>query len=117
LTGIECATEFAVSRPGLSVALVARGELGAQLSAGAHRHLRRACERLGTTVLEHTSVEAVEATRVLCADGTALSSDATLWTAGFAVNPIAAASGLEVTENGQIVVDRTMRSQRASSDS
>jgi NADH dehydrogenase FAD-containing subunit len=110
LTGIETATELAESRPGLSVALVARGELGARLSAGARSHLRQACDRLGITVLEHTSVEAVEATRVLCADGTALASDATVWTAGFAVNPIAAASGLEITENGQIIVDRTMRS-------
>ncbi|MGR6318969.1 FAD-dependent oxidoreductase [Micromonospora soli] len=110
LTGIETATEIAESRPGLSVALVARGELGARLSAGARSHLRQACDRLGITVLEHTSVEAVEATRVLRADGTALASDATVWTAGFAVYPIAAASGLEVTGNGQIVVDRTMRS-------
>jgi NADH dehydrogenase FAD-containing subunit len=110
LTGIETATEIAESRPGLSVALIARGELGARLSAGARSHLRQACDRLGITVLEHTSVEAVEATRVLCADSTALASDATVWTAGFAVNPIAAAGGLEVTENGQIVVDRTMRS-------
>ncbi|GAA1720508.1 NAD(P)/FAD-dependent oxidoreductase [Nonomuraea bangladeshensis] len=110
LTGIEAATEIAESRPGLSVALVARGELGARLSAGARGHLRRACDRLGITVLEHTSVDAVEATRVLCADGTALASDATVWTAGFAVSPIAAAGGLEVTENGQIIVDRTMRS-------
>ena len=110
LTGIETATEIAESRPGLSVALVARGELGARLSAGARSHLRRACDRLGITVLEHTSVEAVEATRVLCVEGTALASDATVWTAGFAVSPIAASSGLEVTENGRIVVDRTMRS-------
>ncbi|MGW0477262.1 NAD(P)/FAD-dependent oxidoreductase [Streptomyces coeruleorubidus] len=110
LTGIETATEIAEARPGLSVALVARGELGARLSAGARGHLRRACDRLGITVLEHTSVEAVEATRVLCADGTALASDATVWTAGFAVDPIAAAGGLEVTEDGRIVVDRTMRS-------
>jgi NADH dehydrogenase len=110
LTGIETATEIAESRPGLSVALIARGELGARLSAGARSHLRQACDRLGITVLEHTSVEAVEATRVLCADGTALASDATVWTAGFAVNPIAAVAGLEVTENGQIVVDGTMRS-------
>lgn len=110
LTGIESATEIAESRPGLSVALVARGELGARLSAGARDHLRQACDRLGMTVLEHTSVEAVEATRVLCADGTALASDATVWTAGFAVDPMAAAGGLEVTGNGQIVVDRTMRS-------
>ncbi|MET8837993.1 FAD-dependent oxidoreductase [Micromonospora sp. NPDC004540] len=110
LTGIETATEIAEARPGLSVALVARGELGARLSAGARGHLRRACDRLGITVLEHTRIEAVEAARVLCADGTAVASDATVWTAGFAVNPIAAASGLEVTENGRIVVDRTMRS-------
>ncbi|MDO3705737.1 FAD-dependent oxidoreductase [Micromonospora sp. C28SCA-DRY-2] len=110
LTGIETATEIAESRPGLSVVLIARGELGARLSAGARSHLRRACERLGIGVLEHTRVEAVEAARVLCADGTALTSDATVWTAGFAVAPIAAASGLEVTEQGRIVVDRTMRS-------
>ncbi|MEU0603187.1 FAD-dependent oxidoreductase [Streptomyces sp. NPDC006393] len=110
LTGIETATEIAESRPGLSVALVAQGELGARLSAGARGHLRRACDRLGVTVLEHTRVEAVEAARVLCADGTVLASDATVWTAGFAVSPIAAAGGLEVTENGRIVVDRTMRS-------
>ncbi|MGW0762107.1 NAD(P)/FAD-dependent oxidoreductase [Streptomyces sp. NPDC002814] len=110
LTGIETATEIAEARPGLSVTLVARGELGAQLSAGARSHLRQACDRLGITVLEHTTVEAVEATRVLCADGTALASDATVWTAGFAVAPIAAAGGLEVTVDGRIIVDRTMRS-------
>ncbi|KOG22561.1 MULTISPECIES: NAD(P)/FAD-dependent oxidoreductase [Streptomyces] len=110
LTGIETVTEIAESRPGLSVTLVARGELGAPLSAGARSHLRRTCDRLRITVLEHTSVEAVEATRVLCTDGAALASDATVWTAGFAVSPIAAVSGLEVTESGRIVVDRTMRS-------
>ncbi|MDF5755132.1 FAD-dependent oxidoreductase [Spongiactinospora sp. TRM90649] len=110
LTGIETATEIAESRPGLSVTLIARGELGARLSPGARDHLRRACDRLGITVVEHTSVEAVEATRVLCADGTTLASDATVWTAGFAVTPIAAAGGLDVTETGQIIVDRTMRS-------
>lgn len=110
LTGIETATEIAESRPGLSVTLVARGELGAPLSAGARSHLRQTCDRLGISVLEHTSVEAVEPARVLCADGTALASDATVWTAGFAVSPFAAAGGLEVTENGRIVVDRTMRS-------
>ncbi|MFJ3161306.1 NAD(P)/FAD-dependent oxidoreductase [Streptomyces kanasensis] len=110
LTGIETASEIAELRPGLSVTLVAQGELGDRLSAGARRHLRRACDRLGITVVEHTSVEAVEATRVLCADGTALASDATVWTAGFEGGPLAAAGGLEVTENGRIVVDRTMRS-------
>ncbi|GAA1501551.1 NAD(P)/FAD-dependent oxidoreductase [Streptomyces synnematoformans] len=110
LTGIETATEIAESRPGLSVSLAARGDLGARLGASARAHLRRACDRLGITVLEHTTVAAVEAARVRCADGTVLASDATVWTAGFAVGPLAAAGGLEVTGNGQIVVDRLMRS-------
>ncbi|MFH9956056.1 NAD(P)/FAD-dependent oxidoreductase [Streptomyces roseolus] len=110
LTGLETATEVAESRPDLSVALVARGELGARLSAGARGHLRRACERLGITVWEHTEVESVEAGRVVCSDGTVLASDTTVWAAGFAVGPLAAASGLEVTGNGRIVVDRAMRS-------
>jgi NADH dehydrogenase len=109
-TGIETAAEFAESRPDLSVSLVARDELGARLSPGARRHLRRVYDRLGVTVVEHTTIEAVEATRAIAADGTVFESDATVWTAGFAVNPIAAASGLQVAENGQIVVDRTMRS-------
>ncbi|MBC9711688.1 FAD-dependent oxidoreductase [Streptomyces sp. TRM66268-LWL] len=111
LTGIETATEIAESRPGLSVALIARGALGAALSAGAQEHLRRACERLGITVLEHTRVEAVEATGVRCADGTSVASDATVWTAGFAVNSLAAEAGLEVTDDGRIVVDAEMRSR------
>ncbi|NXY94019.1 FAD-dependent oxidoreductase [Streptomyces sp. BR123] len=110
LTGIETAAEIAESRPGLAVTLIARGELGAPLSAGARSHVREACHRLGITILEHTGVEAVEASRVTCADGTTLASDATVWTAGFAAGPIAAAGGLEVTESGRIVVDRMMRS-------
>ncbi|MFC5744532.1 NAD(P)/FAD-dependent oxidoreductase [Actinomadura rugatobispora] len=110
LTGIETATELAESRPGLSVALAARGELGAWLSPGARRHLRQAFDRLGITVHEHTSIEAVEPTRAVGADGTLFPAEATVWTAGFAVDSIAAAAGLKVAETGQIVVDRTMRS-------
>ncbi|MFF9003972.1 NAD(P)/FAD-dependent oxidoreductase [Streptomyces achromogenes] len=110
LTGIETATEFAESRPDLSVALAARGEPGAWLSPKARRHLRRAFDRLGVTVHEHTGIEAVEPARAIAADGTSLPADVTVWSAGFAVHPIAGASGLEVTGTGRIVVDRTMRS-------
>ncbi|MFF9343825.1 MULTISPECIES: NAD(P)/FAD-dependent oxidoreductase [unclassified Streptomyces] len=110
LTGIETATEIAESRPGLSVTLVARGTLGSPLSAGARDHLRRACDRLGVGVLEDTEAVAVEAAGVRCADGTVLPSDATVWAAGFAVSPIASAAGLEVADDGRVVVDRTMRS-------
>ncbi|NEB82814.1 NAD(P)/FAD-dependent oxidoreductase [Streptomyces anulatus] len=110
LTGIETATELAESHPGLSVALAARGELGASLSPKARRHLRGAFDRLGITVHEHTAVEAVEPTRVIVADGRSIPAEVTVWSAGFAVHPMAAAGGLEVAGTGQIVVDRTMRS-------
>ncbi|GHH80855.1 NAD(P)/FAD-dependent oxidoreductase [Streptomyces capitiformicae] len=112
LTGIETATEFAESRPDLSVALAARGELGAWLSPKARRHLRQAFDRLGITVHEHTRIEAVEPTRAIAGGvaGPSIPADVTVWSAGFAVHPIAAACGLEVAETGQIVVDRTMRS-------
>ncbi|MDN3261939.1 FAD-dependent oxidoreductase [Streptomyces sp. CSDS2] len=110
LTGIEAATEFAESRPDLSVALAARGELGAWLSPKARNHLRRAFDRLGITVHEHTGIEAVGPARATAADGTSLAADVTVWAAGFAVHPLAAASGLEVAGTGQIVVDRGMRS-------
>lgn len=110
LTGIETATEFAESRPGLDVALVARGELGAWLTPKARRHLRQAFDRLGITVHEHTDIEAVEPARAIAADGTSIPAQVTVWAAGFAVHPIAAGSGLEVADTGQIVVDRTMRS-------
>ncbi|MFF0410581.1 NAD(P)/FAD-dependent oxidoreductase [Kitasatospora sp. NPDC004745] len=110
LTGIETATELAESRPDLSVALAARGEPGAWLAPRARRHLRRAFDRLGVTVHEHTGVVAVEPTRVIASDGRSVPADVTVWSAGFAVHPVAAAGGLEVAGTGQIVVDRTMRS-------
>ncbi len=59
---------------------------------------------------EHTAVAAVEPARVITADGTVLPAGVTVWSAGFAVHPIAAAAGLEVAATGQIVVDRSMRS-------
>ncbi|MDX6742653.1 NAD(P)/FAD-dependent oxidoreductase [Actinocorallia sp. A-T 12471] len=110
LTGIETAAEIAEARPGLAVALLARGEPGAWFSAGARRHLRRAFDRLGITVHERASVDRVEADRVVAADGRVFASDATVWCGGFAVPAIAAHSGLEVAESGRIVVDAAMRS-------
>ncbi|MFT7837841.1 FAD-dependent oxidoreductase [Saccharothrix sp. BKS2] len=110
LTGIEVATEIAESRPGLDVTLVTSGELGGWLGPRARRHLLRAFDRFGIAVHEHTTVERVGATGVVAADGTAFASDATVWAAGFAVHPIAAASGLAVADDGRVLVDRLMRS-------
>ncbi|CAL9334526.1 NADH dehydrogenase-like protein YjlD [Streptomyces sp. enrichment culture] len=110
LTGLEAATEIAEARPDLAVALVTRGALGDRLSDKGRRHLWKAVTRLGVTVHEHTAVTAVEADRVVTAEGTAVPAAVTVWTTGFAAHPIARATALEVTGTGQIVVDRTMRS-------
>ncbi|MFF3849122.1 NAD(P)/FAD-dependent oxidoreductase [Streptomyces sp. NPDC002328] len=110
LTGVEAATEIAEARPDLAVALVARGGLGDWLSDKGRAHLRKVTDKLGITVHEHAAVTGVEADRVTFADGETVPAAVTVWTAGFAVHPIAQATTLDVTGTGQIVVDRTMRS-------
>jgi NADH:quinone reductase (non-electrogenic) len=110
LTGIEAATEIAEARPDLEVSLAARGGLGGWLSEKAQSHLRTAFDRLGITVHEHTDIAGVEPTGAVTADGNAIPAQVTVWTAGFAVHPIAAATTLQVSATGQIVVDDTMQS-------
>ncbi|MEU4362419.1 FAD-dependent oxidoreductase [Promicromonospora sp. NPDC023987] len=110
LTGVEAASEIAEARGDLEVALAVRGGLGDWLSQAGQRHLRGTFRRLGVTVHEHAQVEQVGATEVLTGDGATIPADVTVWTAGFAVHPIAAATALEVSGSGQIVVDGTMRS-------
>lgn len=109
LTGIEAVTELAEARPDLNVAIAVRGGFGDWLSPKGRKHLRKVAGELGIAVHEHTAVTAVEADAVMTEDG-AIPSTVTVWATGFAVHPIAAASGLEVTDRGRIVVDGTMRS-------
>ncbi|GAA3123982.1 FAD-dependent oxidoreductase [Streptomyces rectiviolaceus] len=110
LTGLEAATEIAEARPDLDVALAARGGLGDWLSPKGRGHVRKVFARLGITAHEQAAVADVRADRVTTADGTSIPAEVTVWTTGFAVHPIARATALEVTDTGQIVVDRTMRS-------
>ncbi|MEV0030186.1 FAD-dependent oxidoreductase [Nocardia sp. NPDC050793] len=133
LTGIEAATEIAEAHPDLDVAIAARGGVGGWLSEKAQRHLRVVFDRLGITVHEHAEISRVEASGVVTAARTSDPKDAagvkgqraariehgavgeipaqlTVWTAGFTVHPIAAATTLAVSDTGRIVVDGTMRS-------
>ncbi|MFH8869943.1 NAD(P)/FAD-dependent oxidoreductase [Streptomyces griseus] len=109
LTGVEAATELAEARPDLDVSLVARGGLGDWLSTKGARHLRKVFGDLRITAHEHTAVTAVEADRVITAEGD-IPAAVTVWTTGFAVHPIARATALETTDDGRIPVDGTMRS-------
>ncbi|MFC9794990.1 NAD(P)/FAD-dependent oxidoreductase [Streptomyces sp. NPDC057695] len=110
LTGIEAATEIAEARPDLDVSLAARDAVGGGLGEKARRHLYTAFGRLGVTVHENTDIARVEAHRVVTGEGREIPARLTVWTAGFAVHPIAAATTLEVSDTGRIVVDASMRS-------
>ncbi|MFI5801816.1 NAD(P)/FAD-dependent oxidoreductase [Streptomyces sp. NPDC051561] len=134
LTGIEAATEIAEAHPHLKIAIAARGGVGDWLSDKAQRHLRAAFDRFGITLHENTDITRVESDHVITAgngggggggggngiggeseggSGTEtgrIPAQVTVWTAGFTVHPIAAATTLEVDAGGRIVVDATMRS-------
>ena len=110
LTGLEAATEIAEARPDLRVGLAASGGLGDWLSPKGRAHLRAVVDRLNITMYEHSAVTRVGAEAVTTADGTAIPAAVTVWAAGFAVHPIAAATSLQLADTGQIVVDETMRS-------
>lgn len=110
LTGLEVASEIAEARPDLSVALATSGGLGDWLVPGARAHLRRAFERLHIEVHEGVRVRGVTDDGAVFTDGTRFGADIAIGATGFAPNPIAAGTGLEVNGRGQIVVDAAMRS-------
>ncbi|MFI2649257.1 NAD(P)/FAD-dependent oxidoreductase [Micromonospora fulviviridis] len=110
LTSIEAATEIAEAHPELEVVIAARGRVGGWLSDKAQRHLRGALDQLGITVHDNADITRVGADGVVTGAGRRIAAQVTVWTAGFTVHPIAAATTLEVSDGGRIVVDASMRS-------
>ena len=110
LTAIEAATEIADSRPEVRVTIAARHGVGDWLSERGRKHLYEVFDRLKITVREQTGVARVDGTGVGTDEGGRIEADVTVWAAGFVTHPIAAATNLEVAGNGQIVVDKSMRS-------
>jgi NADH dehydrogenase len=108
LTGLEATAEIAEARPDLDVSIVAHGGLGDWLSPKGRAHVRKVFDARGVTVHENTAVTAVERDRVIT--DKSIPAAVTVWTAGFQVHPIAAATALELADTGRIVVDATMRS-------
>ncbi|WP_067676896.1 NAD(P)/FAD-dependent oxidoreductase [Nocardia miyunensis] len=110
LTGIEAATEIAETRPDLAVTIAARTGVGDRLSEKARRHLNSVFDRLGVAVRPHTEIARIDSTTATTTDDRVVPAAVTVWTAGFAVHPIAAATTVTVDPTGRIMVDRTMRS-------
>ncbi|MFN8491822.1 MAG: FAD-dependent oxidoreductase [Caldilineaceae bacterium] len=109
LTGIEMATELAETQPGLQVALATAGTLGDHMSSAGAHHLDKTFRTLGIALHERTKITRLEAGQAITAAG-ALPFDLCVYTAGFAVAPLAKAAGLAVNSQNQVVVDAFLHS-------
>lgn len=107
LTGIETATELAEA--GRPVTLVT-DVLGPSLAASGRRSIAKRLAKLGVDVMEGSAVAEVRADRVVVADGREVPSAVTVWTAGFGVPGLAAASGLATDALGRLLTDETLTS-------
>ncbi|MBU9766524.1 FAD-dependent oxidoreductase [Mycobacterium sp. TNTM28] len=109
LTGIEAAAELAEA--GRAVTLVT-DVVGASVGTGARRSIVKALTKLGVSIIDGPEilVTGVEADAVTLADGNRLPSAVTVWTTGFRVPGLGAASGLRTDELGRLLTDETLTS-------
>ncbi|MEV0630826.1 NAD(P)/FAD-dependent oxidoreductase [Nonomuraea wenchangensis] len=108
LTGVETAAELA--ERGRRVTLVCGRSLAPYLSAGGRRYVARWLARHGVAVLGNAAVSEVRPDAVVLADGGVRASALTIWTAGFGVPGLAAASGLRTDALGRLLTDETLTS-------
>lgn len=108
LTGIETAAELA--EQGRKVTLVCGRTLAPYLSEPGRRYVGRWLTRHGVAVIEGDNVVAVRPNAIVLSGGTEHPSALTIWTAGFAVPGLAAASGLRTDELGRLLTDETLTS-------
>jgi NADH dehydrogenase len=108
LTGIETASELA--EQGRSVTLVCGGQLAPSLSGSGRRSIAKWMAKHGVAVLEHDVVAEVRRDAVVFADGAVRPSAVTIWTAGFGLPELAAASGLRTDALGRLLTDETLTS-------
>ncbi|MEU9024003.1 FAD-dependent oxidoreductase [Actinomadura sp. NPDC048394] len=107
LTGIETAAELA--EQGRKVTLVAGRTLAPTLSAPGRRSIATWLSENGVTV-EYSAVAEVRRDAVVLTDRAVRHSALTIWTAGFGVPALAAASGLRVDELGRLLTDEALAS-------
>ncbi|MEV2271886.1 NAD(P)/FAD-dependent oxidoreductase [Nonomuraea africana] len=106
LTGIETAAELA--EQGRAVTLVCGGTLAPALSAAGRRSVATWLSEHGVTVLEAGVVAEVRRDAVVLTDGSVRQGALTIWTAGFVVPGLAAASGLRVDALGRLLTDEAL---------
>lgn len=108
LTGTETAAELA--EQGRTVTLVCGGALVPSLSAPGRRSIARWLPRHGVTVFEGAEVTEIRQDAVVVSGNVVRPSALTIWTAGFGVPELAAASGLRTDALGRLRTDETLTS-------
>ncbi|AQZ63558.1 NADH dehydrogenase [[Actinomadura] parvosata subsp. kistnae] len=108
LTGVETAAELA--ERGRAVALVCGRTLAPYLSSGGRRYVAKWLARHGVTVLEGVTVTEVRPEAIVLDDGGVRPSVLTIWTVGFGLPELAAASGLRTDALGRLLTDETLTS-------
>ncbi|HET6733231.1 NAD(P)/FAD-dependent oxidoreductase [Mycobacterium sp.] len=107
LTGIESAAEFAEA--GRPVTLVT-DVLGPSLGRNGRRSVAKRLAKLRVAMVDNARVARVAADHVVLDDGREVPSAVTVWTAGFGVPGLAAASGLSTDDLGRLLADETLTS-------
>jgi NADH dehydrogenase len=109
-TGIEVASELA--EQGRAVTLVCGEVLCPYLHPRVRRKFAKRLAKLGVTVVagEGARVTAVSQHAVHLQDGRELTSEVTIWTAGFSVPDLARRSGLSTDDVGRLLTDETLTS-------
>ena len=87
-----------------------RRAAGPVAAEAGRRSVAKWMRRHGVTVLESDVVAEVRAGAVVFADGAVRPSAVTIWTAGFGVPELAAASGLRTDALGRLLTDETLTS-------
>ncbi|WP_227982331.1 NAD(P)/FAD-dependent oxidoreductase [Nocardia spumae] len=107
-TGIETAAEL--TEQGRSVTLVCGSTLMPSLSPAGRRYVAKWLSRHNVTVLEGDVVTEVRPDAVVLGGGAVCPSALTIWTTGFGVPRLAAASGLRTDAVGRLLTDETLTS-------
>ncbi|MEY9876228.1 NADH dehydrogenase [Streptacidiphilus sp. MAP12-33] len=110
LTGVEAAAEIAESHPALRVVLLGREQPGSMTGPKAKAYLDAALARLGVEVRAGVEVAKVLPDGIELAGGELLPSDASVWTAGVRVSPLAAEAGLATDDRGRVLTEPSLRS-------
>ncbi len=82
--------------------------VGPSLAASGRKSVTKALRKLGVSIVDGVKVAALSADAVRLSDGRALPSAATVWTAGFGVPGLAAASGLSTDALGRLRTHETL---------